>query len=152
VQLLSLPDSKISWIAGLFYLDSEAVIAPLELRGAAQAGVGGFLHRFARMDTTSYAAYAQMTAPIGAKTNITGGVRYTRDERHLLSRDVLGTGATVNPLNTGKTFEKPTWRLAIDRKLTSDTLIYASYSRGFKSGVYNLFAPHVDPVNPEVPD
>ncbi len=31
-----------------------------------------------------------------------------------------------------------------------DTLFYATYSQGFKAGVYNLSTPQADPVDPEI--
>src|SRR5262249_43902934 len=59
--------------------------------------------------------------------------------------------ATIYPTQTMEN-NKPTWRLALDRQLTSDVLTYVSYSRGFKSGLFNATNPGLPPVQPETVD
>ncbi len=50
------------------------------------------------------------------------------------------------------TDDELTWRLALRHDLTDDVNIYASYNRGFKSGVYALNAYPWDPVAPQTID
>src|SRR3546814_15585743 len=47
-----------------------------------------------------------------------------------------------------KRFNSFTPRVALDYQVTPDMLLYASWSKGFKSGTYNLGTPG-NPVNPE---
>lgn len=138
------------WIVGLFYLDSMEGVEPLGITGATQAPLGGFNNLYSKLDTQSYAAYAQVTAPLQERTNVTVGLRYTEDEKHLKGRNE--TGAAVNPVRnvTDKeaSWSELTWRLALDHRLGDDMLVYGSWNRGFKSGgfaVANLNNPPIDP-------
>jgi len=107
-------------------------------------------------DTRSYAAYAQGTYAITNDTNITAGARYTSDHRFANGDSVAGVGNSVPPGtvtllvgNESKTWNSPTWRLAIDHQLSQDIMAYVSYDRGFKSGTYNTSSPQQPAVNPE---
>tara|TARA_R110002110_G_C13470229_1_gene720363 strand:+ start:33 stop:935 length:903 start_codon:yes stop_codon:yes gene_type:complete len=59
---------------------------------------------------------------------------------------------TAAPYKDRETFDEPTWRIALDHQVRDDTMIYASYSRGFKSGVYNMTSPTNPVVEPEILD
>ena len=50
---------------------------------------------------------------------------------------------------TSITFDKFSYRIALDHKLSTDVLGYVSYSTGFKSGGYNLIAATNPPYKPE---
>ena len=89
-------------------------------------------------------------------TNLTLGARYTHDERKLNSTgygDLLaGFAVPLFDISEKSTFNKPTWRIALDHQFSGDVMAYASYSRGFKSGVYNLTSPTDPVVKPETLD
>jgi iron complex outermembrane receptor protein len=143
--------SKIDWTAGLFYFDAHNK-GIAELMGGAPAAntttVG-------TMNTASYAGYGQATLRATDTTRITAGIRYTDDQRTLNSSQVAAPGntkilGTLLATQTGHvSFPVPTWRFAIDQHLAEDVMVYASYDRGFKSGVYNLSVTGQPPVKPE---
>ncbi|KHK91385.1 hypothetical protein LK12_11045 [Novosphingobium malaysiense] len=156
-QLKSKPGSKADWLLGLYYMDAQARIEPTTVTGEAIER-GGFerIDLVARQTIVSRAAYAQATIPLGdGKTRATGGIRYTSDR-------VRGVGDQyATPLDGGdrvsiaphiddvSRFRRATFRLALDRQLTDDVMAYASYSRGFKSGTYNLIPLELPALNPE---
>lgn len=148
LQLQSNRDGRLEWIAGLFYLASETNQTPFGLSGASQAPVGGFTNRIATQETDSYAVFAQGTYGFTDSTRLTTGVRFSKDERAIHGRDETGIG-TLNVVDRDTSFDSTTWRLALDQKLSDDVMVYGSYSRGFKSGIYNLLAPTAPPVRPE---
>jgi iron complex outermembrane receptor protein len=150
LQIQSLPSSDIKWIAGAFYLHATAATVPLRLAGLSQ-GAALFTNRFVTQTTDSIAGYAQVTAPVTDSTNVTGGIRYTQDQRKLEARDETAIGSLIYPTIERK-YPKPTYRAAIDQKLGEDILGYVSYNRGFKSGGFSLFAPANPPVKPETID
>src|SRR3546814_15427821 len=47
------------------------------------------------------------------------------------------------------TQSKPTWRISLDQKFSTDIMGYVSYNRGFKSGGFNAQQPL--PANPYRP-
>ncbi|WP_342806338.1 TonB-dependent receptor [Alteromonas sp. M12] len=167
IQLLSKNTNGYDWIIGFFYMDSTARYAPFGLDGAALGLLAPGLTSLRSSPeqlSESYAAFAQGSYDITESTKITLGGRITRDERELTSSQLFqfgeGTDYIVGiPEGTiSDSWTEPTWRISIDHNLDSSALVYASYSRGFKSGVYNLAAavtsgPNPDSaVNPEILD
>ena len=160
LQLASDGNAKLKWIVGLFYLDSKSGYEPFDLRGAAFAfdpalaalGVNGqFID--AQQKTKSYAIFGQATMPLTERLNLTLGARYTVDERDLdYDFNLTLAAGGLLPVASGSrsvTYKEPTWRAALDYKIGDDSMLYASYSRGFKSGAFNLTAPLDPPVPPE---
>ncbi len=150
LQIQSLPESAVQWIGGLYYLRNKTHLDTFRAAGAFLAGFGGSTNTPAEQLTKSYAAYAQATVPLGERTNLTGGARYTKDERDLTNAQlILGNGTVINRPDQSLSFNKVTFRVALDHKLSDDAMVYASFNRGFKSGVFNLFATADPPARPE---
>jgi iron complex outermembrane recepter protein len=110
-----------------------------------------------RIDT--WAVFGQATFKLNDQLALTAGARYSRDTKNYVQdhqlqqvRDpkfgpglpgYLGTVAPfqanglarlVGPRNLKDSWSSFTPKLGVDFKLTDDTLLYASWSRGFKSG------------------
>jgi iron complex outermembrane receptor protein len=148
LQLQSPARSGLTWIVGLYYLGANSGYLPLR---AGTQPTGPFIDIHARQDTQSYSFYAQVAREIFAGTNLTLGARGTVDRRHADGFFRLPTGSVVNQTDLHHTWRSPTWRIALDHRFTEDVTGYVSYSRGFKSGVYNTTAltPTQRPVDPE---
>ena len=151
-QINSTTDSAFQWTAGLYFMDAEAIYTD-------QSHVNFGPTRLAidvTQDTKSYAIYGQGSYDFTDQTKLTLGLRWTRDEREVSGGRSVNNGPFVNDASRDESWEEPTWRVALDHQLTDDVLVYASYSRGFKSGVYNtvinLTGVFSDPVDPEILD
>jgi outer membrane receptor protein involved in Fe transport len=87
-----------------------------------------------------------VTVPVAERTDITAGLRYTTEKRTVDGQEsgiIIGNipiGPLAAPVHDEKTFNDPTWRLAVDHHLSGDAMVYASYNRGFKSGGFNVLA------------
>lgn len=161
VQLLSPSDRPLSYVAGLYYLhetyDSQlrmdegsdfctSLVSNAAQRAVCLAGVyptvGAATGSFDQK-TDSYAAYGQATLKLTDTLAITGGGRYTRDEKSI-SIDYR----TVNPffasivttdsddLSLGE--GRFTYRISGTYKPSRDVLIFANYSTGYKSGGFDV--------------
>ncbi|PZU09081.1 TonB-dependent receptor [Sphingomonas sp.] len=159
-NLQSAPSSTVSWIAGFFYFNDDARYDPLITRGSAYGlgPTGGFIVN-AGQKTRSLAGYAQATLPLfDDQTHITGGIRYTSDIKRLsANRTVLLTGAPLGySFAAGFPFRvhqpKLTYKVSLDHSFSPDMMLYASYSRGYKSGNFNLTNPTQFPTRPETLD
>lgn len=175
VQLLSTDTGPFQWVLGAYYFDGTARVSPLNLNqgvpysatpadNPATFPAGGSITSIeARGPTTAEAIYAQGTYAITDTTHLTAGLRYTREHREYRFT-VSGIGqiapgffsSTLIPLasddgNRDRTFDKLTWRLAVDQQFTPDIMGYVSWNRGFKSGTFNLndFNPTQEAVQPE---
>lgn len=99
------------------------------------------------VDTDSIAAYADGTYQFNEKFSLSAGIRYTNEEK---KADVLNrafSDATfTTPVATTADFDGKlstsnfSPRFSLDYHLTPDALLYASASRGFKSGGFNIRA------------
>ena len=148
-QLLSAADSKVQWIAGLFYYDSTAGFYPLQINNSA---LGAALYQRITTDiqTKSYAAFAQATFPIFSDaTNLTIGARYTKDDKSVDGDIRTALAPLLTGIHQENSWKEPTYRVSLDHKLTEDVMVYGSISTGFKSGIYIATAPQAPAVNPE---
>ncbi len=156
LQLSGGAPGSLEWTAGAFYFDADGQQSVL-FSGTSlptlitRAVYGG-------QSTRSYAAYAQLTYPVLDNTRITLGARYNSEKRGLNGNVLLTaldgsvTRPTVVPTGTDATFNKLTWRIALDHDLAPDVLAYASYNRGFRSGGFNPSNLTNPPFRPEVLD
>ena len=168
-QLQSNPASHVSWLAGLYYFHLDERVEPLLFRygGSYSAQLGGRIRRtlYSAGTVDSYAAYGQATVPLGDRTRLTGGLRYTIEDRTVEARGqqefdtapfvrpIPGLPLlTATPLEDSNRFSELTWRASLDRDLSDTVMGYVSASRGFQSGGWNLQTPQFAPFAPETLD
>ncbi|MEL7030365.1 MAG: TonB-dependent receptor, partial [Pseudomonadota bacterium] len=165
LQLKSNNESWLDWIAGFYYFDNTAGTFPFMLSGpgftgstvGAPGGPFSVLDRTNVQDTQSYSVFGEGVIHLGDKTRLTLGARYTIDQRDFTSDTTfiqVGTDALIPTptVNLDEDFKEPSWRVVLDHRVWEDVLVYASYGRGFKSGIFNLFSPAGDPVEAETLD
>jgi len=159
-QVISKPGQWLDWQTGLFYYRGWGVDDPITavIYPALSAGPTLNVVTDTRETTESAAGYFQGTKEIALDTNLTLGARYTWEHRTFRPSQGTYIGdaliATLPPPSypLNKTYEKPTWRVALDHRFTDDILGYVSYNRGFKSGGYNTHSADNPPYNPETLD
>ncbi len=135
------------------------------------------LYSGSQIKTDAYALFGQYTRRFADKLSVTLGGRYSIETKQEVNQGLLdlvtpfvyssltaipttfrvqcgaglptigyvGTGVTCDPKKTFKAF---TPKVGVDYQLTARTLLYASYSKGFKSGTFNLGVAQ-NPVKPE---
>ena len=135
-------DGVLEYIAGLYYFNEKAN----------QAIDTSLFFTPARTDyaveTNSFAGYGQLTLNLGDKLSLVGAGRYTIDDKRL-DATIGGT-----PVQLANSYAKFTPKIGLNYKVTPDTLAYASYGEGFKSGGYNGLASSAielsEPFKPQV--
>ena len=176
-------DGPLSWLAGVYFYDIDTGYDKLRLFSGlpypadqgtlAQQGSGAIINQNSALTIESQALYGEIGYDITASTALTLGLRYT-DETHSLDRgnhsstlvsdgaggvteirsdavDRCTASATCTGLETS--FDELTWRIVLDHSLENGDLIYASYNRGFKSGIYNIStADTTTATEPEILD
>jgi iron complex outermembrane receptor protein len=157
LQLLSLNQSRLTWVVGLFYYYADNGYDPQTVNFGGPAvnplKPVTLVRNTTFQETNSVAAYGQGTLDLGFRTKLTVGARYTNEKRAL---DGLQTAylngvipVTLANVDTSVTTHTPTWRVALDHDFTDAIHAYATYNRGFKSGGYNVTAPTLAPYSPE---
>lgn len=150
LRLASTRTEPFSWQGGVFYLHNRSFNDSL-FYGSVFGALKDQLINSA-LTTNSYAAFGEATYSITPTTHVTGGVRYTRDERTLGGTITYATASAkpiVSPTSGKLTYGEFTYRVAIRQEITDRINVYASLNRGFKAGTYNLQSPNLPPVLPE---
>ena len=160
-------DGKLNLVAGAYFLREENRTDFADVLGTSNTTALLLADRILRNNTTAYAAYIQGDFNITREIQLTAGVRYTdeskdftiRDNRPVRSVNALGqatcgTTVGVNPaalcvddsnlvaptglrIPQSQTARLWTPRFAINIRPSRDLLIFASATRGFKSGGWN---------------
>lgn len=148
VQISSDNGGPIEWIAGAYFFKDKVGYDIFIDNGTRLFSQG---HQF--VETTSYAGFGQLGWNLTDSLKLVVGGRYTTDKKSvsLTPSDYLGI-PTVSPSNSDKaSWSKFTPTATIEYSF-ADTLLYAKFARGFKSGGYNYPYGGLGPVNPEVLD
>ncbi len=147
---------QFSGVFGLFYLNENVASRQEAYADDLFTFLGGPVSftRFItdNQSTKSYAAFGQATYEFTDRLSLTAGLRYTHEERRYNRFTTTASSfAGLNgiafrfpdnlpaPLNASDTAEFDAWTpsLTLSYKPAADALVYASASRGFKSGGFN---------------
>lgn len=82
----------------------------------------------------SYAAFGQLDYALTDKLTLTGGLRYSRDDKRFDYRLLLENVVPVFGSNQSRSFGDWSWRAGVEYKLAPAAMVYATYNRGFRSG------------------
>jgi iron complex outermembrane receptor protein len=134
----------LDYVAGLYYLTEQgrdSVFVPL-------APSLGFITNKADIDNDSYAAYGQATYHLSDHWRVTGGLRYTDEDKAYdpFQRILFGAAGPAPGVSVplvpdepvSANFKQTTSRAAIEYLPSDDLLYYASFTQGFKSGGFNI--------------
>ncbi len=160
-RLSSFPSNeKWTWVLGAFF--SKEDTSRLSIRDRSLLGSTSKSSFDQNNETTSYALFGQLTYAVTSRMNLTLGGRYTTDKKDfsLEVKDASGgTADTLNPATeefsivADESWNEFTPKFVIDYFITPSSLVYASASKGYKSGGFQGFAPSaaaaVIPFNPE---
>ena len=154
VQLQSKPGSGISWLAGALYFHERT--GQYDFRAVSLLFAPADQIQFiGRVRSNSYAVFGQASVPLTDALKLTAGGRYTHDRKSFDGEQNVFFGNVAVPVPIAP--DKRSWnnfspKVTLDYK-TGDTMLYASYSRGYKVGAYNAYVPaNPGPVEPETMD
>ena len=134
--------SKTDLVVGAFYMNGESgqpliLSVPPTLRSAFN------YDPVEKLD--SYAVYGQLRYQLTDSLRLTAAGRYTVDEKDFVMDATIIGARTLRKADDS--WDAFTPRFVIDYVLDDNTLLYASASRGFKSGGFNTFGDVSQPVN-----
>jgi len=137
-NLVSKEGSRLSWVTGLYYYNDEDG-GPFEMAYMFNPVTPGYL---AEQKSEAYALFADATYEIVDRLFFTGGVRYSSEKRTAHNETYSTIVGPIGEDTNSKTFDSTTPRAVLRWELSDRSSVYASWSQGFKSGVFN--APHQD--------
>jgi len=137
VRLNSQSASPVQWVVGAYY-SRESLSNRIDRTFLSDTllGVSEVLDHYR---ATSRALFGQATVPLGSMIRVTGGLRFTDEDK---SAAGLATNFFVDPpaavaIGGRDSHSGLTWKAGIEADLGTASLGYASVSTGFKSGGVN---------------
>jgi iron complex outermembrane recepter protein len=141
-DLASKGEGPFNWVAGLYYYNDSDVYTDFNVF-VPGAEIVAFANAGQRAN--SAAAFFDGTYNVWDKLYLTLGARYSYD--NMAESFIEGAAGPVQAYSHD--FNSFTPRAVLRYQLTPDSNVYASYSQGYKSGVYNVFGAATTPVKPE---
>ncbi|PHS21119.1 MAG: hypothetical protein COA85_13350 [Robiginitomaculum sp.] len=144
-------NDRLNWIIGGYYSnetgnDTNTVsLFPITIAGGGQ------------INNNSYALFGQATYEVTDRLDITGGLRWSQDAKSFSTTpggvrqhvsNIVGIGMLPTPPNPGavltvlevqasRSFVDVSPQATVSYHITDDTLLYGSFSSGYKSGGFN---------------
>jgi len=128
------------WTLGSLYRDSKETDRGTIVNLAPPPDFPGGINK---NHSKSIAVYGELTRTFAdGRFELTGGLRYFEDKVRDWeeSRQNVGTNPDGGLDSIESTFEKTTPRVVLTWHPTADSTLYASYAKGFRSGIHQAFA------------
>ncbi|MFC3068881.1 TonB-dependent receptor [Phenylobacterium soli] len=144
VNLLSTGDGPVQWVVGVFYMRDKLPVVlytynnDVITRAHPPTSTTGIVTH-----NRSESVFGQVSWRIDPQWQIVAGARYSKDRQEFDKFAGVPAGVGI------ETSKVPTGRVALNYNPTTNTLLYASVARGYKSGGNNLF-PGDPPYRPEI--
>ena len=120
IRLASNAGGPFNWQVGFYYFDTSFNVETF--------GPGFPPFTIVTHENDSWAVFGQLSYDLTDRLNVTGGVRYTEDDRSLDA--VPPPGVTVNP--TSVEDEDVSWDISALYQLTDGLNVYGRVARGFR--------------------
>ncbi|MEK9989239.1 MAG: TonB-dependent receptor [Halieaceae bacterium] len=155
-------NDRVDYIIGGFYLDAEqSVIERREFSGLT-AGRDHFDYNYIQSDWTqdvkSTALFGNVRWRFADSLTLNAGIRYSREEKDLnvtLLTPCAGpgfTGCSDEKAVLGEDWSNTSPRLALEYRPGDNLMFWGSWTRGFRSGNYNVRAPSIAALGPADPE
>jgi iron complex outermembrane receptor protein len=156
IRFASSASGPFDYVVGAYYFhqgldtDSKAIIGPA--LGIYPTDVDADI--LAKLSTDSYAAFAHGDYHITDQWSLSGGVRYTREDKSVTQSQIGDPYGALLATQPDRTIDRseaavsPT--ISLNFKPTADFFYYATFSQGYKSGGFNVFSivtPYVSPAS-----
>lgn len=127
---------NLDYVVGLYYQKNDLDYENYTSLGDAHPFVPGlFLTADGDQETTTYAFFGEGTYNLSDETSLTAGIRYSDEEKDFRLRPLgFPDGVEAEESNS---WDDITYRIGVDHALNETTMVYASFSTGFKSGGFN---------------
>jgi iron complex outermembrane receptor protein len=139
IDLIGNIGERIDYVAGVFYFTEDAyernpqfptiaIPMPPPLPPAIAVPIQALLDYDHGSD--SQAAFGQVTYDLTDRLSLTGGLRYTRDEKHLVQRSPY-----VRDFE--RSFDQWNWSATLDYAASDEVMSYLRIATGYKAGGFN---------------
>jgi iron complex outermembrane receptor protein len=168
LRLASNGQGPLSWLIGGYYFVEKNLVDPVSITNnlAGPGGAGTLVTFIADQTTRNWAAFANASYALTDTLKLSVGGRYSEERKRFVDTQLVTLIRQFDPpgpgfFAAGQVLSAPpvlnlrrkdtnfSPRIVIDWKAMPDTLFYASYSKGFKSGGFNVFRGNNPVFEPE---
>jgi iron complex outermembrane receptor protein len=143
--LTSPAEKPITWLLGAQGFQGRAAFSPIvSIAHSATTGAFTTTPSVSTQNTKSWAGFGEVTWNVVERLYLTGGLRYTWEEKNAAALTTAGVTTVASDAH----FHNVSPRAVIRYELTQNSNVYASYTQGFKSGLFNVTSS-TSPVRPE---
>ncbi len=142
---LSQQTQKVKWVLGAFYMhektneqiENHFAVFYLPPPFGYSAPVGTGPTSVANLKTNNFALFGQGSYYLTEKLSLTAGLRWTVEKKNILIVTPFGLGSEPIHAPGDHTWRNLSPKFGIEYQASDDFMVYASVTRGFKSGSYN---------------
>lgn len=142
LNLTSTGGGRLQYVVGFYFFDAEQ--NTLDTSSLTAASAPNFTPgQTSSSKTRAYAGYADVTYEVVPRLFLTGGIRYSDETKDLSVRcPVVSSSCPAAVMfDDDASFDGWTPRAVVRYELDDYSSVYASFSRGFKSGLINISPP-----------
>jgi len=145
VNLTSSSPGPVQFVVGMFYFDTEATTFAYAINTNQTLA----LRQFQTTTAKAIAGYADVTWEVTPRLFLTGGIRVSHEKRTaIVNRTATQILFPTGGADGDVTFNDVSPRAVIRYEITDNSNVYASWSRGFRSGFISISSPF-NTVKPE---
>ena len=143
-------EGLIGWIIGAFYTDETAYqsqyFTAWDTSGSPLASLNPMADILLDSTYTEYAVYGDVTLNLTERLEVTGGVRWSRNEQdYIQSQDGLFYGFVASSVPGSSSEDVVTYMLSPKYSVSDDVMVYARFATGYRPGGPNATLPGVPP-------
>jgi iron complex outermembrane recepter protein len=153
------PDRRFAWVGGLYYLTETGkqrdyvpfVDETFRIYESLGIPIENFLlvaGPFSVTSTNSFAMFAEGTYGLTDRLELTTGLRWTKEDRRVVSNITQGGILTVVNPRAAMDISNTSGRIILSYRWHESLMAYASYAEGFKGGGFNHRLPRPPPPIP----
>ena len=159
LRLASNDDGPLQYVFGLYYLDTT-----MDSRSQSESQSNRrYSDSFTHNEGWTWAAFTQLTYAVTDDFRVTGGLRYTYENKSTDSQrynlnNLPGpdpvfpagpSGVQTIDMNEEESWDAVNWKLGVEFDAGEDSLLYANVSTGFKAGGFYYGPPGFNTYDPE---
>ena len=159
LRLASSDAGPFQYVVGTYYLDTE-----MHARANGEnASRRNFSDQRTNLDGWTAALFTQLSYGLTDTLRLTGGLRYTYEEKSSNSRrytlnNTVGPDPVIPEASTGplassvvasRDWDKVNWKAGVEYDIAPQSLLYANVSTGFKAGGFFYGPPDAQSYEPE---
>lgn len=139
------PDARFTWQFGAFYFKNDNKLDSFNQRPNATPNPTPIIHFIYDVGIESLAEMAQVAFKVTDDFKVTAGFRHNKDEKS--RQGYFGAFQNLPPtqplvISPGSDLSENTYHLGLDWQFSPDSLLYAKYGTGYKSGGFTDVAPY----------